>query len=295
MSRALDASYIASEIEEAARFAAAALPHASPAHREALKRTAVPVDYMRCAEFVLCFEHMELEPGIKVLDVGSPQWFSIYLAKKRKDVEFNYVNIWEKELEKVRDIPAAMGLSNMEHRREDVRSLGFEDDSFHRALSISAIEHVDPEVGGDLEALAEIKRVLKPGGTLTLTVPLKDKSNVVYRDGPVYDRAGEDRKFYAREYDDEQFNALADSAGFKILKKEYIIEKSGLFALDYWNWGPGSKSFMGPRLMRVVRLMEKIRRKSMQLELARRYLKASEKIEHRVVNVCATLAPEQEK
>lgn len=52
-------------------------------------------------------------------------------------------------------------------RHEDVTALSFEDESFRCVMSFDVLEHVP----GYRKALAEICRVLKPGGTLMLSVP----------------------------------------------------------------------------------------------------------------------------
>lgn len=68
---------------------------------------------------------------------------------------------------------------------EDLRNVSFKSELFDYVVSISTIEHIgfsneqyqtipsknDREEGGYIEALLEFKRVLKPGGTLLLTVP----------------------------------------------------------------------------------------------------------------------------
>jgi SAM-dependent methyltransferase len=63
----------------------------------------------------------------------------------------------------------------------DVRALPFDDESFDQALVVSTLEHVGEDntvygvsgerAGGRLEALRELRRVLKPRGRLLVTVP----------------------------------------------------------------------------------------------------------------------------
>ncbi|REE98869.1 methyltransferase family protein [Thermomonospora umbrina] len=49
----------------------------------------------------------------------------------------------------------------------DARHLPFPDDSFDKIIASEVLEHI----GDDLAAMAELKRVLKPGGRLAVTVP----------------------------------------------------------------------------------------------------------------------------
>lgn len=147
--------------------------------REALARIRKPVDYMRCAEFTLALKHVFLKPDMKVLDVGSPQWFSLYLADLFPETQFYYVNILESELSQIRDTAKYLGIDNISYYQQDVRSLKFDSNYFDKTISISVIEHIDPEVGGDILALNKVSRFLIEQGELTLSVPLKDMSNVV--------------------------------------------------------------------------------------------------------------------
>ncbi|OIP08557.1 MAG: hypothetical protein AUK49_10845 [Betaproteobacteria bacterium CG2_30_68_42] len=54
-----------------------------------------PIDYMRWAEFEAVLRMLHLSPGQKVLDVASPQWFTLHLAARHPDVQFRYINIQE--------------------------------------------------------------------------------------------------------------------------------------------------------------------------------------------------------
>jgi ubiquinone/menaquinone biosynthesis C-methylase UbiE len=52
-------------------------------------------------------------------------------------------------------------------RKGDITAMPFEDESFSLVLATDIIEHVDD----DRRALSEIRRVLKPGGHVLITVP----------------------------------------------------------------------------------------------------------------------------
>lgn len=278
-----------SSIKKLASEAAESLAPSSPAYKEAKTRIIRPVDYMRCAEFVLAFEQISLKPNMKILDIGSPQWFSLHLANLYSKTQFYYVNILDRELDQTREIAQCLEIDNISYHKQDVRSLEFDSHYFDKAISISVLEHVAPDIGGDILALNEIRRVLIPRGELIFSVPLKKASNVVYQDGAVYERGEKEHNFFAREYNLEQFRNLVRDTGFLIKEKSFIIEQPGLFALDYWRWGPGRDMGYNYLIMKLVKAIERILRTSVEDKLAAHYLKSSPEVQYRVVNVVATI------
>jgi len=165
----------------------------------------------------------------------------------------------------------------------------FSDGTFDRVISISVIEHIYPEEDGDLKALSEINRVLKSGGELLLTVPYKAKSNIVYKDGSVYERRERTRNFFAREYDEEMFNKLIERSEFSLTGSWFICEREGFFPIDYYEWGPGKDSSLAKYLNKSRRLLERILGKSLDEPLAKQYLSVSREITGRLVNISARL------
>ena len=282
------ASHVAQSIHELARLAAHTLPASSPAWRLAQKRVVRPIDYMRHAEFTAVLHDLEISPGSRVLDVSSPQWFSIYLASTHPTASFVYINIIESELEPYREIAQALRLDNLEHRIGDVRELEFQDASFDRAISISVIEHVYPEVGGDSAALDEIERVLVPGGECLITIPFKNESNVVRVDGAVYERGAEKDNFFAREYDQRTFSSLVDGCNLSLEGTWIISEQVGAGAVDFYEWGPGKRARLHSAMIRSRILLQALGR-SVDGALARRYLRVSREPQGRLVNIAARL------
>jgi hypothetical protein len=102
----------------------------TPAYEIARAGAIRPVDYMRCAEFEAILRNLEVDPQMEVLDVSSPQWFSLYLAERYPKTMFHYVNIIGTELDPYLNIADSLGLMNLKYHQGDVRNLQFADDSW---------------------------------------------------------------------------------------------------------------------------------------------------------------------
>ena len=75
--------------------------------------------------------------------------------------------------------PAALRLSGLVSEHADLTALPFDSESVSSLSCLHTVEHIglgrygDPlDADGDLKAMAELKRVLAPGGTLLFAVPL---------------------------------------------------------------------------------------------------------------------------
>ncbi len=272
-----------------AKKAMKSLPPSSRAYKAASRQAARPIDYMRYAEFEAIVRDLEIRPQMEILDVSSPQWFSLYLAEHNRNTKFCYINIIDSELDPYKEISSALGIDNIEYLKADVRELEFDNDTFDKVISISVIEHVYPELGGDTKALTEIRRILKPEGELLITVPYKAERNVIYIDAAVYERNSKDRNFFAREYDKEMFEELIERTDFSVESSWFICERKGLLSIDYYEWGPGKNNLLMKYLMKSRLLAEKLIRKSIDGPLAHRYLTVSKSIAARVVNISARL------
>ena len=88
---------------------------------------------------------------------------------------------------------------NFEFRQGSILELPFEKDSFEAATCVSTIEHIgigfydDPKdnVSSDIKGMSEVRRVLKTGGLLILTVPFGKA--LVNNQQRIYDREGLDK------------------------------------------------------------------------------------------------------
>jgi len=90
----------------------------------------------------------------------------------------------------------------------DARELPFEDERFALVLATDIVEHVDD----DARALAEIRRVLAPGGTAVITVPAFESLWGVQ----------DDVSHHKRRYRKRQFEARLRAAGLDCVEVFYF-------------------------------------------------------------------------
>lgn len=89
--------------------------------------------------------------------------------------------------------PAALRLENLSSESADLLSLPFADGSILSLSCMHVVEHVglgrygdtlDPD--GDLKAIAELKRVLAPGGLLLFVVPVGGTAKIMFNAHRIY-------------------------------------------------------------------------------------------------------------
>lgn len=109
---------------------------------------------------------------IDVLDVGSPKLAGLYLAA-RYPVRLTATDISPLAVAPYERMWRAAGKKSrgeIEFELRDARRLADPDAAYDLAYALSVLEHVEgPEA--DTAAAAEMLRVLKPGGTIVLSVP----------------------------------------------------------------------------------------------------------------------------
>ena len=104
-------------------------------------------------------------PGHRVLEAGCGVGAqTVILAGKNPETEFVSVDISKDSLAKAKERAKAGGLANVTFQVEDIYNLSFPENSFHHVFVCFVLEHLrDPPT-----ALASLKRVLRPGGSITL-------------------------------------------------------------------------------------------------------------------------------
>ena len=104
-----------------------------------------------------------LRPGLRVLDFGCGSGdISVGLAKAIAPGELHGVDLEEAQIELARSLAGPAGLGNAIFHVGDVTALPFQDGFFDVAHCHNTLTYV-PDTQA---ALAEVKRVLKPGGLI---------------------------------------------------------------------------------------------------------------------------------
>ncbi|NJL13751.1 MAG: class I SAM-dependent methyltransferase [Microscillaceae bacterium] len=126
----------------------------------------------------------------RILDVGSAKADKIWL---------DWLNALPAEVH-LTDYDDMIGLyGNIKFHQGDVRELPYNDNYFDVILAVSVIEHIglsDPQVlqpdvpvvetNGDVNAVKELTRVLKPEGKLIMTFPFAELDSIFAHSARVY-------------------------------------------------------------------------------------------------------------
>lgn len=119
----------------------------------------------------------------------------------------------------------------------DICDLPFEDNEFDFILCNHVLEHI-PE---DQKAMQEIYRVLKPGGTAILQIPLENDREETFEDDSITDRKERARIFgqydHVRVYGMDYFDRL-DAIGFTVDAVDYT-EELGSSQVDRYRLAAG--------------------------------------------------------
>ncbi|MHC4836306.1 MAG: methyltransferase domain-containing protein [Planctomycetota bacterium] len=106
----------------------------------------------------------EYPAGAKVLEAGCGVGAQTrLLVKHSPDARFTCIDISEKSLATAKKLKEQDGFDNVAFQQADIHSLDFAAESFDHVFICFVLEHLDDPVA----ALTELKRVLKPAGTIT--------------------------------------------------------------------------------------------------------------------------------
>jgi SAM-dependent methyltransferase len=206
-----------------------------------------PCTYWRNMEVPAVINHLEVGPGDRVLDIGSPKLASLFIWHRLRAEVYatdlfpyfidQYSHLYE-------CLHTAAGSTGYHIETQDGRALTYPDCYFDKVYAVSVLEHIEDD--GDSQAMREIARVLKPGGTCCLTIPVA----AVYREdtaeAKLYykDSAPGRPVFWQRRYDPESLESrLTGPSGLTLTKTEYYGER----------WFPYERFYEWlPRFFRIV-------------------------------------------
>lgn len=104
-------------------------------------------------------------PGVVVLEAGCGVGAqTIILAKNSPDASFLSIDISDESLAKAKALTDREGISHVQFQKADIYHLPFADNRFDHIFLCFVLEHLIHPV----EALQHLKRVLKPGGSITV-------------------------------------------------------------------------------------------------------------------------------
>jgi len=161
-----------------------------------------PMDSTRYFEFDWVWSRLQRLSGVRTyLDISSPRLLPLSYVR-RSDVERAWlVNPDSSDLETTRRWADALSLTGRcSFSDEPIESSRLDEGRFDAITSISVFEHIVNEG----PALARVRSLLAPGGTLLLTLPCTAAGYDQFRDYDEYNLAKPDaqgRYFFQRFYD----------------------------------------------------------------------------------------------
>ena len=116
------------------------------------------------------YDRLGVMPGERLLDLGCGAGRHAFEAMRR-GARVVAVDADDAEVKHVSALFAAMGEEGVQGTGQAVTgnalALPFADGAFDRVIAAEVLEHIPP----DTDAMAELSRVLRPGGTMAVTVP----------------------------------------------------------------------------------------------------------------------------
>jgi SAM-dependent methyltransferase len=134
------------------------------------------------------FDALGLQPGDAVLDVGSGFGRHVYECARRGARVVAIDHAADEVIETRNTLAAMVDAGELSADRltgvlrGDARSLPFGDDAFDVVITSEVLEHIQD----DVTAIAEMVRVLKPGGRFAATVPAQLPETINWRLSDAY-------------------------------------------------------------------------------------------------------------
>lgn len=166
-----------------------------------------PVSITRYFEFDFTDRHLRdlPEQGLAV-DVSSPFLFSFGFCQANPRWIVRMINPDGRDLKRTVKTSEALKLSGLETIQTGYEILDQWPTEVDVIWSISVIEHISEEHGGDIAAVQAMWKALKPGGVLIITVPTDKQAWVEYRKNDPYElkkSTSDARGYFFQQFYDE--------------------------------------------------------------------------------------------
>ncbi|WP_310530355.1 methyltransferase domain-containing protein [Nocardioides sp.] len=176
------------------------------------------------------FDRLGLRPGDRVLDMGcgaGRHAFEMY--KRGADViafdqdadELGVVREWFGAMKEAGEVPVG---AEADTTQGDALALPFADAEFDRVVAAEVLEHIP----ADIQAIDELVRVLRPGGTLAVSVPRWLPESINWKLSDVYHNV---EGGHIRIYTDKELTDKVTKAGLEFTGKDYA---HGLHSPYWW-------------------------------------------------------------
>lgn len=143
----------------------------------------------------------------KILDVGCGYGFNVYNLSKNKKNDVIGIDLFSDNINICKKRYPGLNFMQM-----DITRLEFEDKLFDNIYAIEVLEHVDNLV----DALNEIKRVLKCGGKLIISVPYEKSERFLLKLRPIYFQ----EIHHVRIFQGKELENTINELGFKLKIKK---------------------------------------------------------------------------
>ena len=171
----------------------------------------------------------------RCLDVSSPKLLASLLRHEGKG-EWTAIDLFAPEIDRWRHVDPDLRLEVA-----DGRSLPYADRSFDHCVTVSVVEHVSGD--GDGLVMAELWRVLAPGGTVHLTTNVSPLGGEVLHESPDWGEASAkvgEKYFFERHYTPAAIDARLLALPWEVVEREYCRLRDPAVDQRFERWAPWS-------------------------------------------------------